>query len=60
MDQDRLAGHQGAEIVTFHEAFGYFVEEFGIEVVGSVRPGDASAPRRRRSTRCAIWWPSMG
>ena len=42
--QDRLAGHQGAEIVTFHEAFGYFVEEFGIEVVGSVRPGDASAP----------------
>lgn len=40
----RLAAHRGAEIVTFHEAFGYFVDEFGIEVVGSVRPGDASAP----------------
>ena len=40
----RLAAHQGAEIVTFHAAFGYFTEAFGIEVVGSVRPGDASAP----------------
>ncbi|MCB1358787.1 MAG: zinc ABC transporter substrate-binding protein [Maritimibacter sp.] len=40
----RLAAHQGAEIVTFHAAFGYFTEEFGIEVAGSVRPGDASAP----------------
>lgn len=40
----RLAAHQGAEIVTFHAAFGYFADEFGLEVVGSVRPGDASAP----------------
>lgn len=40
----RLTAHQGAEIVTFHAAFGYFTEEFGIDVVGSVRPGDASAP----------------
>lgn len=40
----RLAGHQGAEIVTFHQALGYFTDQFGIEVAGSVRPGDASAP----------------
>lgn len=42
--ETRLAAHRGAEIVTFHQSFGYFAEEFGLEVVGSVRPGDASAP----------------
>ncbi|HCQ64560.1 MAG TPA: hypothetical protein DIU07_04985 [Rhodobacteraceae bacterium] len=42
--EDRLAAHQGAEIVTFHAAFGYFADEFGIEIAGSVRPGDAAAP----------------
>jgi len=40
----RLAPHQGAEIVTFHASWGYFAERFGIEIVGSVRPGDASTP----------------
>lgn len=42
--ESRLAAHQGAEIVTFHDAFGYFAEEFGIKIAGAVRPGDASAP----------------
>jgi zinc transport system substrate-binding protein len=42
--ESRLAAHLGAEIVTFHESFGYFAEQFGIEVAGSVRSGDASAP----------------
>ncbi len=41
---DRLAAHQGAEIVTFHESFGYFADQFGLTVAGSVRPGDAAAP----------------
>jgi len=40
----RLAPHQGAEIVTFHASWGYFAERFGIEIAGSVRPGDASTP----------------
>lgn len=40
----RLAPHKGAEIVTFHASWGYFAERFGIEIVGSVRPGDASTP----------------
>ncbi|PIE07733.1 MAG: hypothetical protein CSA74_06290 [Rhodobacterales bacterium] len=40
----RLAAYQGAGIITFHEAFGYFADRFGIGIVGSVRPGDASAP----------------
>ena len=42
--ESRLAPHQGAEIVTFHASFGYFADEFGIEIAGSVRPGDAAAP----------------
>ncbi len=42
--ESRLATHQGVEIVTFHESFGYFAEQFGIEIAGSVRPGDASTP----------------
>jgi zinc transport system substrate-binding protein len=40
----RLAPHQGAEIVTFHAAWGYFAERFGFEIAGTVRPGDASTP----------------
>lgn len=40
----RLAPHKGAEIVTFHDAFGYFTQHFGLVVTGSVRPGDAATP----------------
>jgi len=40
----RLASHQGAEIVTFHAAWGYFADRFGFEIAGTVRPGDASTP----------------
>ena len=39
-----LAPHAGAEIITFHEAFGYFADQFGIEIAGSIRPGDAATP----------------
>ncbi|GKY87430.1 zinc ABC transporter substrate-binding protein [Sinisalibacter aestuarii] len=39
-----LAPHAGAEIVTFHAAFGYFADRFPVTVVGSVRPGDAASP----------------
>ncbi len=40
----RLAPFKGAEIVTLHDAFGYFTDTFGIEIAGSVRPSDATAP----------------
>ncbi len=40
----RLAPHQGTEIVTFHASWGYFADRFGIEIAGTVRPGDASTP----------------
>lgn len=40
----RLEPHAGAEIVTFHDAFGYFAATYGIDILGSVQPGDASAP----------------
>lgn len=39
-----LAPHEGAEIITFHDAYGYFAEAYGIDLLGSVRPSDASAP----------------
>lgn len=40
----RLAPFAGAEIVTFHESFGYFADRFGLTIAGSVRPGDAASP----------------
>lgn len=40
----RLAPLAGAEILTFHDAFGYFADRFPIAIAGSVRPGDATAP----------------
>lgn len=40
----RLAPHEGAEIVTFHAAWGYFADRFGLEIAGTVRPGDATTP----------------
>ncbi len=40
----QLAPYQGAKIVTFHDAFGYFARDFGLDIAGSVRPGDATAP----------------
>ena len=43
----RLAPHQGSEIITFHASFGYFADRFGIEIAGSVRPGDATTPSAR-------------
>jgi zinc transport system substrate-binding protein len=39
-----LAPHAGAEIITFHDAFGYFADRFPVTIVGSVRPGDAASP----------------
>lgn len=40
----RLAPYQGAEIVTLHDAFGHFADSFGIEIAGTLRPSDATAP----------------
>lgn len=40
----QFAPYAGAQIVTFHAAFGYFAESVGLEVIGSVRPGDATTP----------------
>ncbi|MCB1337240.1 MAG: zinc ABC transporter substrate-binding protein [Maritimibacter sp.] len=40
----RLAPVHGAEIVTFHDAFGYFADRFDISIAGTVRPGDAATP----------------
>lgn len=39
-----LAPYAGSEVVTFHDAFGYFTQSYRIDVIGSLRAGDASAP----------------
>lgn len=39
-----LAPNAAAEIITFHDAFGYFADRFPVTIVGSVRPGDAASP----------------
>jgi zinc transport system substrate-binding protein len=43
-----LAPVQGRPIVSFHEAFGYFGEHFGLDFVGSIALGDAAAPGAAR------------
>jgi len=39
-----LAPMKGKGIVVFHDAYNYFAEQFGLEVIGAVRDGDATAP----------------
>ncbi|OIP83785.1 MAG: hypothetical protein AUK37_06710 [Rhodobacterales bacterium CG2_30_65_12] len=39
-----LAPVAGAEIITFHDSFGYFADRFPIAIAASVRPGDATSP----------------
>ncbi len=42
-----LAPYAGAEFITFHEAFPYFAQEFGLNVIAVVErePGSAPSPR---------------
>jgi zinc transport system substrate-binding protein len=43
-----LAPVQGKPIVTFHDAFGYFADHYGLTVVGSIALGDAASPGAAR------------
>ncbi len=43
-----LAPVQGKPLVSFHDAFGYFAEHYGVEIVGSIALGDASSPGAAR------------
>lgn len=45
--RERLAAVEGKPIVTFHDAYGYFAEAFGVEIAGTVALGDAAAPGAR-------------
>jgi zinc transport system substrate-binding protein len=42
-----LSPHQGARIMTFHEAFPYFAREFGLELVGVVEREPGTEPSAR-------------
>jgi zinc transport system substrate-binding protein len=39
---------QGKPIVTFHDAFGYFADHYGLTVAGSIAVGDAASPGAAR------------
>ncbi|MBL4918135.1 zinc ABC transporter substrate-binding protein [Szabonella alba] len=43
-----LAPVQDRPFVVFHDAYGYFAHEFGLNVAGAVRLGDASSPGAAR------------
>jgi zinc transport system substrate-binding protein len=44
---DGLDGYRGTPIVTFHEAFPYFAEEFGLKIVGVIEREPGSSPSAR-------------
>ncbi len=43
----RLGAYQGRAIVTFHEAFPYFAEEFGLKIAGVIEREPGSAPNAK-------------
>jgi zinc transport system substrate-binding protein len=45
-----LAPAQGKPIVTYHDAFGYFADHFGLNIIGSIAEGDAASPGAARLT----------
>ncbi|MDZ4085169.1 MAG: zinc ABC transporter substrate-binding protein [Tabrizicola sp.] len=48
--QALLAPVQGKPLVTFHDAYGYFVGHYGLTIAGSIALGDASSPGAARLT----------
>ena len=46
--QALLAPVQGKSLVTFHDAYGYFVGHYGLPIAGSIALGDASSPGAAR------------
>jgi zinc transport system substrate-binding protein len=43
-----LAPVQGKPLVSFHDAFGYFADHYGVQIVGSIALGDAASPGAAR------------
>jgi len=43
-----LAPAKGKPIVTFHDAFGYFADHYGLTLAGSIALGDATSPGAAR------------
>ncbi len=43
-----LAPAQGEPLITFHDAFGYFGDHYGLDFAGSIALGDAAAPGAAR------------
>jgi zinc transport system substrate-binding protein len=43
-----LAPAQGKPVVTFHDAYGYFADHYGLTLAGSIALGDAASPGAQR------------
>lgn len=43
-----LAPVKGKPMITYHDAFGYFADQYGLDFVGSIALGDASSPGAAR------------
>ncbi len=43
-----LAPMKGKPVVTFHDAFGYFADHYGLTIVGTIALGDAASPGAAR------------
>lgn len=55
-----LAPYKGKKIITFHEAFPYFAEEFGFEVVAVIEREPGSAPSARELAETVDLIKKMG
>ncbi|MFH1799670.1 MAG: metal ABC transporter substrate-binding protein [Candidatus Omnitrophota bacterium] len=42
--EERMAGFQGAPVVTYHRSWSYFVKRFGLSVIGEVEPKPGIPP----------------
>ncbi|MDD5099046.1 MAG: metal ABC transporter substrate-binding protein, partial [Candidatus Colwellbacteria bacterium] len=60
--RETLAPYEGREIVTFHDAWGYFAEEYGLKVVASFEPfpGDEPTPGYLKDLSDAVKEKNIG
>ncbi len=58
--QKELAPYQGAQVVTFHDNFKYFLARFGLKLFGEVEPKPGIPPNPRHTAELADAMKSAG